>query len=147
MTGSDTELIKPSESKMITVKHRWKRNKTDTCGNVIISFDKNGIAKVPHVGNNIIDVELYVQSSRNLAKIVSVGDVVMDSEEKVLEPKVVVKEPEVKKVSEDITVKVDKKVVAVESEEEFQEEIEKEIKKPKTEEVHTKKPVRPPKKR
>jgi hypothetical protein len=157
MLKMEVEPAKPSEPTMITVKHRWKRNKLETCGNVVLSFNDVGIAKVPNIGNNILDVELYIQSSRNLARIISVGDTILETEtEPVVEKKPVVIESQESKPVADITSKVVYKeevstekveVKSVETpviEESVEEEV---VSEEPKEEVITRKPVRPPKKR
>jgi hypothetical protein len=65
------ELQPQVEVPMILVKHRWKRNRSDVSGSVVLGFDKNGIAKVPDVGNNRPAVETYCRHSKGLAEIVT----------------------------------------------------------------------------
>jgi hypothetical protein len=55
---------------MIVVKHRWMKNRNVTIGSTIISFNNEGLAHVRHVGNAIINVEIYVRNSKGLAEIV-----------------------------------------------------------------------------
>lgn len=159
MLKMEDEPTKPSEPTMITIKHKWKRNKLETCGNIILAFNDVGIAKVPNVGNNILDAELYVQSSRNLARIISIGDTILEPEtEPVVEEKSVVVDTQVVKPVEDTTAKVSyaeapvEKVVdspvEVKAESVDEESVEEApvSEEPKAEEI-TRKPVRPPKKR
>jgi hypothetical protein len=55
---------------MIVVKHRWMKNRNQSFGVTILSFNDEGIARVADVGNARLDVEGYVQHSKGLAKIV-----------------------------------------------------------------------------
>lgn len=55
---------------MILVKHRWLKNRNIVAGSVVISFDTDGVAKVPDVGGNRNAVEIYCRFSKGLAKIV-----------------------------------------------------------------------------
>lgn len=64
------ELQEQLEVPMIVVKHRWKKNRNDVAGSVVLGFNDEGIAKVPNMGNNRTAVETYCRFSKGLAKIV-----------------------------------------------------------------------------
>jgi hypothetical protein len=73
---------------MILVKHRWKQNKTEVSGSLVLGFDDKGIARVPDIGNNRTAVETYCRFSKGLAKIVTAAgmlDVTGIPEEEVVE--------------------------------------------------------------
>jgi hypothetical protein len=55
---------------MIVIKHRWMKNRNVTMGSTIISFNHEGIARIPHVGNAIVNVDIYVKNSKGLAEFV-----------------------------------------------------------------------------
>jgi hypothetical protein len=57
------------EVPMIKVKHRWKKNKSDLTGSIVLAFNEDGIALVPDVGNNRSYVDVYVKFSKGLAEI------------------------------------------------------------------------------
>lgn len=62
---------------MIKIKHRWKKNKSDLCGSIVLAFDKDGIATVADVGNNRVEVDTYVRFSKGLASVVDESDPVV----------------------------------------------------------------------
>jgi hypothetical protein len=55
---------------MITLKHRWMRNRNLVAGNTVVSFNQDGIAKVRDVGNARLDVDKLVQHFGGLISIV-----------------------------------------------------------------------------
>lgn len=55
---------------MITLKHRWMRNRNLVAGVTTFSFDGEGIAKVRDVGNARLDVEQLVKHSKGLVTVV-----------------------------------------------------------------------------
>lgn len=59
-----------SEESMIKLKHRWLRNRNLVSGSVILSFNGEGIALVPDVGNSRLDVDACIRSSRGLIEYV-----------------------------------------------------------------------------
>lgn len=61
----------PPKVDMIEISHRWKKNRNEVVGSVVISFDKNGIARVPDEGNNRLAVAAYVRQSKGLADYVT----------------------------------------------------------------------------
>lgn len=54
---------------MITLKHRWMKNRTVVVGNTVIPFDSESLARVPDLANARLDCEAYVRSSKGLAEI------------------------------------------------------------------------------
>jgi hypothetical protein len=86
------ELQAQLEVPVILVKHRWKRHRSDVAGSVVIGFDGDGIAKIPDVGHNRKNVEIYVRNSKGLASFVT------EEPPKVEEPKVEKEKPEPIKV-------------------------------------------------
>ena len=62
-------MTKPSFPKIL-VKHRSFKNKNYSCGNVLLSFGPDGIAKVDDAGNNRIDIENAIKYTNGAMKIV-----------------------------------------------------------------------------
>jgi hypothetical protein len=74
--GNSVADKKVVETNMIVIRHRWKRNKVESVGSTIIAFDANGFARIPNVGNNILDVEKYVSRFSTLTSFVENPNVV-----------------------------------------------------------------------
>jgi hypothetical protein len=89
LEAKPVELRGPEpEGPMIKIKHRWKRNKSDMCGSIVLGFDEKGIALVEDRGNNRAEVDTYVRFSKGLASVV------VDDEVPVHEPEVAKPAPE-----------------------------------------------------
>lgn len=69
-----TPIKTKSEVPMIKLKHRWLKNRNVSYSGMIISFDNDGVAEIPNLGNNILAMEGYVRSARGLVEIISRGD-------------------------------------------------------------------------
>ena len=102
--SSINKMMEPKEARpqqevsMIKVKHRSMRNRNVVADSVVLSYDHEGIAFVPFMGNNKDIVEFYVRQSKGLAEIVN-------EEEQKPAPSSVIIPPTTKKV--DDTVKVE----------------------------------------
>lgn len=64
------ELVPQKEVSTIVVRHKSKKNKSQSVGSIVLGFDNYGIARVPDVGSNRVDVEAYCKHSKGLAEIV-----------------------------------------------------------------------------
>ena len=62
------------EMPMLIIKHRWLKNKNEVVGSTVMSFNKEGVAKIEDIGNAKIDVGIYIDNSRGLAEFVEVKD-------------------------------------------------------------------------
>ena len=74
------ELQPQLEVPMIIVKHRWKRQRNEVSGSVVLGFNDKGIARVPDVGNNRVAVETYCRFSKGLAQVVTAEPKVIEME-------------------------------------------------------------------
>jgi len=63
------------ESEMIILQS-GRRNRTEVANSTIICFDENGIARVPHVGCALNDVQEYVRLSRGRVKLLSTKGII-----------------------------------------------------------------------
>jgi hypothetical protein len=55
---------------MIVVKHRWKKNRSEQIGDLVLMFGEDSIARVPDQGNNRVTVDLAVKFGKGLLEVV-----------------------------------------------------------------------------
>lgn len=87
---------------MLLVKHRWMKNRNVLSGSLVITFNDQGVAKVPDVGNNRDHVDRFVRNSKGLVSWVE------ERKPEVVEPPKAKVEPKAKVVEAKVEEKIEK---------------------------------------
>lgn len=58
------------ETPMITLKHRWMKNRNMVVGTTVFPFNDEGVAKIPNVANSSLDAAALVRQSHGLVAFV-----------------------------------------------------------------------------